>query len=375
MNRRSFLELVAAGAAANFASVCRPPPPTPAAQAGAPPAFSVIPVVGDGRWIWTKPPEQERGYLEPRTFDVSIGIELQGRGDAGSLMATTSLPVACPEQKIDSEQVLGSGCQAETRQIGPYARQLVLRASGIGAGQVIRAAAKSTVTVSKQYHGYRAEMFPQKQTVPPDVRRSYLGDSPGIQTRIAEVRKLYEELSSGLDHPWDRAARFAQWIPRNIRAQIGRYTSVEKALADRRGDCEEMSAVFVALCRAGGIPARLVWVPNHNWAEFYLTDEQGQGHWIPAHTACYSWFGWTGAHELVLQKGDRLQVPERHGLFRLLEDWTRWSGKRPAIRYLAELSPKPTSPGADPGPGSRRKIDSGEWQVVGGHPMNRYVRR
>ena len=27
--------------------------------------------------------------------------------------------------------------------------------------------------------------------------------------------------------------------------------------------------MLVALCRAGGIPARLVWVPNHNWAEFY----------------------------------------------------------------------------------------------------------
>jgi hypothetical protein len=136
-----------------------------------------------------------------------------------------------------------------------------------------------------------------------------------------------------------------------------------------------MSAMFVALCRAGGIPARLVWVPNHNWAEFYLTDQQGQGHWIPAHTACYFWFGWTGAHELVLQKGDRLQVPERKGYFRLLEDWAQWMGKRPAVRYPAELVPKPSAPGADAGPGCRSKIETGEWQVVGNHPLNRYVRR
>ena len=81
------------------------------------------------------------------------------------------------------------------------------------------------------------------------------------------------------------------------------------SLRRRTGDCEELAGIFVALCRSAGIPARLVWVPNHNWAEFYLTDHEGQGHWIPAHTSCYTWFGWTGVHELVIQKGDRLSVP------------------------------------------------------------------
>src|SRR5205814_6505632 len=145
------------------------------------------------------------------------------------------------------------------------------------------------------------------------------------------------------------------WIPRNIRPQIGSYTSVTAAVDNRRGDCEEMSAVFVALCRSVGIPARLVWVPNHNWAEFYLTDHQGEGHWIPAHTACYSWFGWTGVHELVLQKGDRLYVPEQHKQLRLLEDWLQGAGRKPRARYTAELTPQPPAEGADPGPGARRK--------------------
>ena len=128
-------------------------------------------------------------------------------------------------------------------------------------------------------------------------------------------------------------------------------------------------------CR-GGIPARLVWVPDHNWAEFYLTDDKGVGHWIPAHTACYFWFGWTGAHELVLQKGDRLRMPDRgNRLFRLQEDWMQWSGRRPQVRYNAELSPLPATSGADPGPGARKKMSNGEWKVVGKHPMDQYARR
>jgi hypothetical protein len=134
--------------------------------------------------------------------------------------------------------------------------------------------------------------------------------------------------------------------------------------------------VFVALCRTAEIPARLVWVPNHNWSEMYLTDKDGKGHWIPVHTACYFWFGWTGTHELVIQKGDRLRFPGRGSrFFRLQEDWMQWSGGRPAARYLAELTPQPAKAGGDPGPGARQKINTGEWKLVGNHPLDHYMRR
>jgi hypothetical protein len=146
-------------------------------------------------------------------------------------------------------------------------------------------------------------------------------------------------------------------------------------LENRVGDCEEMAAVFVALCRSMSIPARLVWVPNHNWAEFYLEDEKGTGHWIPAHTACYSWFGWTGVHELVLQKGDRAYVPEQHKKIRLLEDWSQWSGGKPRSQFSAEIKPLPPSEGQDAGPGHRIKDKTGEWKVAGDHPLDRYARR
>jgi transglutaminase-like putative cysteine protease len=136
-----------------------------------------------------------------------------------------------------------------------------------------------------------------------------------------------------------------------------------------------MAGVFVALCRSVNIPARLVWVPNHAWAEFYLTDHDGLGHWIPAHTACYSWFGFTGAHELVLQKGDRLIVPQRGRQPRLLDDWMRWSGTKPKVRYVAEINPEPAVAGGEAGPGARRKDEKGEWLLVGKHAQDKYLRR
>ena len=340
-----------------------------------PPAFSVIPVVGDGKWIWTEPPAEGTGYLEPRPYKLKIGIELESPGDADSVLATTPVPVAHPEQKIEDVHLETDGCEAELRELAPGMGQMLLSAESIAQGSVVRAIAHYTLTLFKQYHNYQRDQFPAQQKPPADVRKAYLQDSPGIQTSTKAVRSLAAELSAGIDHPWDKARRFAEWIPKNIRPQIGSYTSVTAALERRLGDCEEMSAVFVALCRSIGIPARLVWVPNHNWSEFYLTDSEGAGHWIPAHTACYSWFGWTGAHELVIQKGDRVLAAEQHKRVRLLEDWMQWGGRKPRSKFIAELTPLPPATGEDAGPGHRIKDAKGEWKVVGDHELDRYVRR
>ena len=114
-------------------------------------------------------------------------------------------------------------------------------------------------------------------------------DPPAAQPP-KQVKQLAAKIAGQIGHPWDKAKAFHDWVWNNIEARIGYYTSVVEAIRDRVGDCEERAAVFVALCRVSGIPARLVWVPNHNWAEFYLKDHQGKGHWIPSHTSAYSWF-------------------------------------------------------------------------------------
>ena len=341
-----------------------------------PPAYSVIPVVGDGRWIWKEPPTDETGYLEPRSYDVSVGIEMEGTGPATDITSTTAAPLEYPEQKIENTSIDTSGCQAQVRKLTESAGQLLLSAAEISRGQVIRAVARFRMTLFKQFFDYQTDQFPARQDVPPEIRKTCLQDSPGIQVRSRQVRSLAAELTSGTPkHPFEQARAFAEWVPKNIKPQIGDYTSVTAALDDRRGDCEEMAAVFVALCRSIGIPARLVWVPNHNWAEFFMTDHEGRGHWIPAHTACYFWFGFNGAHELVLQKGDRVMLPERRKQVRLLADWTRYSGSAPKVRYTAELTPLADESNGETGPGSRRKDAKGEWQLVGNHPLDSSMRR
>ena len=342
-----------------------------------PVTHSIIPVVGDGKWIWTDPPKDQTGYLEPRSYELEIGVELKGEGNATNIRASTPVPGAHAEQQIDDVRIDTEGCQAAFQTLGEGAAQLMLAAPSIVRGQIVRAVARYRLTLKKQYQGYQRDQFPAKQPDPPaDVRKLYLHDSPGIQTSSSEVRKLSAELcGTSQTHPWDLAQTFSDWGREHIEPKRGPFIGVVNALRRCTGDCEEFAGLFVALCRSASIPARLVWVPNHNWAEFFLTDRDGQGHWIPVHTSCYSWFGWTGVHELVIQKGDRLSVPHDAKLQRLIPDWAQWSGKRPQLRYLADLAPlPPTDESGDAGPGARSKHATGEWKLVGQHPMQRYMR-
>src|SRR4029450_7290922 len=135
MDRRQWLALAGAGAVGAWAGVRQLR--TPCESFGPrPPAYQIIPVVGDGKWIWTERPK-ERGYLESRQFELSIGIELQGRGSAGELKATTPVPLEAPGQKSDDVTIEAEGCAAEIRRLAPDSAQLFLAAPGIVEGQTI----------------------------------------------------------------------------------------------------------------------------------------------------------------------------------------------------------------------------------------------
>lgn len=379
MRRRTFLiSLPATGLAlAGVGGVVgdRRPPSTMRQWTGPTPTRSIIPVVADGKWIWSEPPEDQTGYLEPREFEVSMGILMTGTGDAMQIAATTVVPCKHPEQQIGTPRISANGCRAAIRHTSTEVAQLVVSANSLRRGQRATANVTFPVTLYKQYQGYEADQFHPEATLPRQLPRTLLASSPGISLRDGQVRRLAREIAASEQHAWDKARRFYEWVWNEIKPQVGEYTSVSQALKRRVGDCEERAAVFVAFCRSAGIPARLVWVPNHNWAEFGLNDLDGQFHWIPVHTAAYSWFGWTGAHELVLQKGDSVTVPELRRPVRLVADWFSWQGRRPEVEFTAEMKPAGSSSSGVAGPGTRRKEPSGEWALQNLHPADRYMRR
>ncbi len=338
-----------------------------------PPAFSVIPVIGDGKWIWNDPPK-ETGLLEPREFEVSVGMRFTGRGDASELYGSTVALTEFPEQKILDTKIENTNCEAKLANIADGVTQLQLYAPSLGDGQQAHAEAKFHVKLFKSYHGFDKTRFPEVQEKPKG-KNPFTGNSPGIRIS-SPVKKLSRSLVDSLGsetHPWDISYRFYQWVRENIKGVPGKYTSVEQAIENRKGDCEERACTFIALCRSIGIPARQVWIPSHVWAEIALHDHDGKWHWIPIHTAAYSWFGWTGAHEVVLQKGDNIRLPGRRSALRLVDDWYRIKGRNPKREYTCEIRPVELE-GESSGPGSRKKLPNGQWQSLDNSENRRFSR-
>lgn len=339
------------------------------------PTHAIIPIVGDGKWIWRKPPEKQTGYLEPRTFDLSIEIHAQGqKGQATNFQAFTPTPVAFGEQEILDFRMEKEGCLADVQKLSDSSARLIVGASTIDPGQTISAKAIYRLKLSKSYFGYEKDQFPAKQKIPRLATKLFTGNSPGIQTHSPEVKEVLKSVAANLAHPWEKAKKFHEWVFENIKGKPQAYTSVIQALRKKVGDCEERAGVFVALCRASGIPARLVWVPNHAWAEILLFDEKEKPHWVPVHTAAYSWFGWTGAHEVVIQKGDRIKIPEQKKHVRLIYDHYKCTGKRPKVFFTANLIPVADDNNKEPGPGARQKQKTGQWKLMGDDVDQKYMR-
>ena len=376
-SRRHFLgaSLATAISARQSARQIQQPKPNVHEQSFVPHTFSVVPVVGDGVWISNDPPEEATGNYDPREFDVSVGIKVEGQGAGQQITATTVAPVVHSEQKIKDFRIEAEGCQARLVPLANGAGQLVLKAPSIFAKQTIGATAHFRIQISKSYHGHEQAKFPslqQEKNLPKDFK-VYTKNSPGIKITSSRVKRLYKSLINGSMHPWQQAEKFYTWVWENIEGVPGRYTSVDEAIRKKQGDCEERACTFIALCRTAGIPARQVWVPGHAWAEFGLHDEAGEFHWIPAHTAAYSWFGWTGAHELVLQKGDNIRISNRKKSLRLIDDWHRMSGKRAKFTYTTDITPV-AAEGEAVGPGGRTKLPNGRWKLTGDHAVNKIHR-
>lgn len=104
----------------------------------------------------------------------------------------------------------------------------------------------------------------------------YIKSEPWIEITPAIKQKALE-LIGDESNPYLCAKQFFYWVIENMSYKLVEIADrgTEKSFHSLSGDCGEFSTVFIALCRAIGIPARevvAVWPqePGHAWAEVFL---------------------------------------------------------------------------------------------------------
>jgi len=129
----------------------------------------------------------------------------------------------------------------------------------------------------------------------PEEVQEYTEQSEIIDSNDAAISQKASELVEGEDDLYVVVHRLATWVEENIDYDLDTITAdaSQKAswvLENKRGVCDEMTSLFIAMCRSLGIPAKFVsgisysndplfaepW-QAHGWAEIYFS---GYG-WVP----------------------------------------------------------------------------------------------
>lgn len=267
------------------------------------------------------------GLFAARTLDMQFGMKFEANDNICSqIIATIAFPIDWPEQKVfvvQSRIPPNAAWQFRDLPLNAptTARQLVMQIPVLQAGGELEF--MFDVRIEKSF------INPPPDTslfvVPKKPGRELnwaMGNSPMIDASTSEVKRLAKTIAaSEPPDAWTHVERIYDWVRENIEYVNGPIRNTREAMKDRKGDCEEMTGIFIALCRASGIPARCVWIPDHCYPEFYLEDTNGKGHWFPCQVAGDRQFGQMHDYRPILQKGDRFKVPEEQALQHYLSEF------------------------------------------------------
>lgn len=141
------------------------------------------------------------------------------------------------------------------------------------------------------------------------LAKTYIASSAGISYRNSALRKQAEALFQTKGTAWEKVERIFDWVRENIDQGGGDPYGSVTTFAKKEGHPEDVVGLFIAMCRANKIPARMVFVDGTQYAEFMLADPAGELHWFPCDVVGIRAFGKIVEPKVILQKGDNIRVP------------------------------------------------------------------
>jgi hypothetical protein len=275
-------------------------------------------------------------------YQIGAIVTAQG-GPCTGLYATAPVPIDWPEQTVQivNEEFTPTVQKIEYRMVAGTVKQMLVYIPLLPGGDE----AKALVTVEIRRHSLLppsdTEQFvlPNDKKLPKEIR-PYLLPSPYIESthyRIKEIARTI--LKDHADEPaWKKVEAIYDWTREKVEYVNGPLKGALKSLQDGTGDCEELSSLFIAICRAAGVPARIVWVPDHCYPEFYLEDAEGKGYWFPCQAAGTREFGGITEHRPILQKGDNFSVPEKpRDRMRYVAEYITGLGGKPKVKFVRQV--------------------------------------
>jgi hypothetical protein len=286
----------------------------------------------------TSPAAGKQGKEVVQKWRAGMIITAVG-GPCVSLVGSAPIPFDWPEQQVRvlNEEV-SPMAKLSYETVGGAAKRMMVNISNLPAGQEAKVLVTFEITRQEQLPPEKTDSFvlPEKKKLDRSVL-PYLGPSKYIETTNSKIRSLAKEIGTDKEHAWDHVEAIYDWVREKVQYKEGPIKGAVAALKDGTGDCEELSSLFIAICRAADIPARTVWVHGHCYPEFYLVDEDGKGHWFPCQAAGSRAFGGMPDLRPILQKGDNFKVGREWKRY-LAETLTGGAASgKPKVKFVREM--------------------------------------
>lgn len=251
-----------------------------------------------------------------------VGVIIQGGPEpCHNLKVLFPVPIDTPEQFVvlDDQSIPASANKVEFREQAGL-KQMLVTVPTLRANQEMTFRAIFNVQTSKIEAPPDTSVFIVPKSPPKEVK-PYLGISPGINLKHPKIKAALKEMVDEKADAWEEVKSIFEWVNTNIEIDPdGDFHDCTQAFLDSKGSPEDVTGLFVGLCRLHKVPARTVWVEGAVQAEFYLVDDEGLGAWFPVKFTGIAEFGSDSNPAVILQKGDSFRVPEKKDVQRYVSE-------------------------------------------------------
>jgi transglutaminase-like putative cysteine protease len=228
---------------------------------------------------------------DPRRQRVVLRREIVNRGPdtLAEVNVYVALPSNLPSQALNGEPVFSPEPQeiVEDQWGQRFARFVV---KDLRPGKRLAVSMTVEATLFAVRHHLEPGRVGSLRSVPADIRKRYLADAAKFALEHPSIARHLKAALDGERRPWQMVRRISRYIGEHMEYELAGGWNIAPTVIDRgTGSCSEYTFVFIAMCRAAGIPARYAGAivvrgdaastddVFHRWAEVWLP---GYG-WVP----------------------------------------------------------------------------------------------